>query len=195
MGPQSYIGFKQINLQRLLSTYCIKCSTWFPNISSQLGKPLRKILLTVWTCKRTMEHHKWAPASRELISINTLGTMSGTLMRGWKEQDTDSTGEAQRGASFPWHLAPFGSAALTRAKLMQREKHSKNDRVRKREVIFPTQSRVAEAYKMPNTIKVHPDVKVLWWQMQQKCSQTRNAKGNTQESRNRSHSTACTSML
>lgn len=117
MGPQPYIGFKQINLWRLLSTYYIKCSTWSPNISSQLGKQLRKILLAVQTCERTMGHHKWASVSRELISINTLGTMSGTLMRGWEEQDTDSTTESRRGASFPWHLAPFWGAALTSAKL------------------------------------------------------------------------------
>lgn len=106
MRPQPYIGFKQINLQRLLSTYYIKCSTWFQNISSQLGEQLRKILLTVWTCKRTVGHHKWAPVSRELISINTLGTMSGTLMRGWKEQDTDSTLEVEEPASHDtWLLS------------------------------------------------------------------------------------------
>ena len=69
-------------------------------------------------CKRTMGYHKWAsPVSRELISINTFGTMSGTLMRGWEEQDTDSTVGTPREASLLWHLAPFWSAALTSVEL------------------------------------------------------------------------------
>lgn len=193
MGPQPYIGFKQINLGRLLSTYYFKCSTWFPNISSQLGKQLRKILLAMWTCKRTTGHHKWASVSRELISINSLGTMSGTLMRGWKEQDTDSTVEAQRGAGFPWHLAPFWSAAVTSAKLRITLK-KKMTRSEGRKPLPPNKAR---------------------WQKLKKCQVYQCAtrcqgalvtdaremqidsgyKENVQESGNRNHSTACTDML